>query len=167
MKMIDKFMELIHDVDQAKGHLSISKVWKVRHRKHEILKEIRDNKSFSISDLLNYTWIIQYGMNKWGKGIILQNDVDVINNSRCCRISYNGPLIKFDLICSEENNIRINWLISTNAGYERIEVENITPILYDQCSTHYIINPIFDILKVIFTYSISNTIDLIIKEGMK
>ena len=167
MKMIDKFMELIHDVDQAKGYLSISKAWKVRHRKHEIIKEIENNKSFSISDLLDYTWIIQYGINRWGKGIILQNDVDIINNLRCCRISYNGSLIEFDILCSEENNIRIKWLISKNIGYEMVEVANITPRLYDQYSTHYSIEPIFDILKVLFTYSISNTIDLVIKEGMK
>ena len=65
MKMLDKFMLLVSDCETSKNFRTPVRKWKISHRKAEIIKEIRNKKSFSPEDLCNYGWIIRWAKEKW------------------------------------------------------------------------------------------------------
>ena len=73
MKMLDKFMLLVADCETNKEFRSPIKAWKISHRKHEIIKEIKSKKYFTPEDLCNYGWIIRWGQEKWKNDFKLPN----------------------------------------------------------------------------------------------
>lgn len=71
MTMLDRFMLLLADCETSKNFRSPIKRWKISHRKHEIIKEIKEKEYFTPEDLCNYGWVIRWAMTKWGDKFIL------------------------------------------------------------------------------------------------
>lgn len=71
MTMLDRFMLLIAECETSKNFRSPIKAWKISHRKHEIIKEIKEKEYFTSEDLCNYGWVIRWAQEKWKDNFVL------------------------------------------------------------------------------------------------
>lgn len=63
--MIDRFHKLIayrQEYEKSKSPITLFKMY---HRKYEIMREFKNKKVFSPEDLCNYGWIINWAKEKW------------------------------------------------------------------------------------------------------
>ena len=65
MKMIDRFMYFINDCNKYANNKSPITYWKAKWSKYQILKELKSKNYFTVDDLCNYGWVINYAIEKW------------------------------------------------------------------------------------------------------
>jgi hypothetical protein len=63
--MMDRFMEMVGLSQQYKKTRNPITKWKMLHRKHEILKELRSKNQYSVDDMLQFSFMLQYAFKKW------------------------------------------------------------------------------------------------------
>ena len=97
MKMLDKFMLLVADCETYKESRSPIKKWKILHRKHEIIKEIKSKEYFTLEDLCNYGWIIRWAEKKWNNDFYLPNGFTIRGVDNFYFYEYKGE--KKTLFC--------------------------------------------------------------------
>ena len=65
MKMIDRFMYFVTDCSKYQNTKSPIIYWKAKWTKYQILKELKSKDFFTVDDLCNYGWVIEYATKKW------------------------------------------------------------------------------------------------------
>ena len=104
MKMFDKFMLLIAECETSKDFRSPIKKWKISHRKHEIIKEIKNKEYFTPEDLCNYSWIIRWAQEKWKSNFSLPNGFSIRGIDNFCFYEYISE--KRTLFCITSKNFK-------------------------------------------------------------
>lgn len=160
MKMIDRFVDLISLVSSNKKNPSLITKWKIQHRKYEILSELKKKTEFTAQDIYSYTWVANYS-GRYFKIVSLPDGFSIHIVSKFVRIEFNQKDVfpKFTISINgngnKPNDIEIVYRKDSHYHYF---------LSYDKIDTSEEMNrTLFNILKELFVYTTSATIDRVIK----
>lgn len=159
MKMIDRFIDLVNLVSSNRKNPSLITMWKIQHRKYEILSELKKKTEFSAQDIYNYTWVANYSRG-YLKFVSFPDGFTICIASKYVRIEFDkkGVFPKFNISINgndKPNDIEVVYIKENNSyflSYDKIDTSKET-----------IDSTLFNILKELFMYTTSAAIDKVIK----
>lgn len=164
MNMIDRFLSLVNEVEENKKNPSLTRKWKIKHRKYEILTEIKNNYCFTVEELFHYAWILEYGKNKSNFKIPFNEFLSVCVG-RFFVMKYDTEALKFEIRTNPEIredfdmlDIHIEVL---KDGFKYFKPKYVSNFLTRMVITED--DQIFEILKELLKTSLESLIDTIIK----